>query len=100
MKMNTHRIWFVVLACLFSVVVLLSGCDSNDGPAESTGKKVEGALEKTGKKVEVVLEKTGQEVEGTLEKTGKKVEGTLKETGDKVDESVNRVKGMFQSSEK
>jgi hypothetical protein len=43
---------------MFALLVALSGCDRNDGPAEQAGKKLDNALEQTGKQ----MEKAGEAV--------------------------------------
>ncbi len=125
MKMHPKRIFFVGLACLVSTLVLLSGCDSDDGPAETAGKKVDQSVEaakesatEVGTKVKDAVDSSVTKVNETAkaageklsqgvdsakvaaQKTGEKVEGALEKTGEKVDETVNKVKGLFQSSEK
>ncbi len=50
------------LATCAMLVALLSGCDSNDGPAEQAGKKLDNALEETGKQ----MEKAGETVKDAV----------------------------------
>lgn len=40
-----------------ALVVALSGCDMNEGPAEEAGKKVDEATEQAGEKIEEAGEK-------------------------------------------
>jgi len=49
---------------MFALLVALSGCDRNDGPAEQAGKKLDNALEQTGKEMEKAGEAVKDAVKG------------------------------------
>jgi hypothetical protein len=42
---------------------LITGCESNDGPAEKAGEKIDNAIEETGEKIDTAVEETGEKVE-------------------------------------
>jgi len=48
---------------LTALLAALSGCQKQEGPAETAGKKVDQAVEKAGEKIEEVKEKAGEKIE-------------------------------------
>ncbi len=42
----------LVLAAICSIPMMLTGCDTNDGPAEKAGEKVDNAVDNAGNKLE------------------------------------------------
>ena len=49
---------------MFTLLVALSGCDRNEGPAEQAGKKVDDALGQTGKQMDKAGEAAKDAVKG------------------------------------
>jgi hypothetical protein len=54
-------------AIMGTLLVALSGCESNEGPAEEAGKKVDEATEQAGEKIEAAGEKIQDAAEGGTE---------------------------------
>jgi outer membrane murein-binding lipoprotein Lpp len=50
----------VVMTALLAV---LAGCQKQEGPAETAGKKIDQTVEKAGEKIEEVKEKAGEKIE-------------------------------------
>lgn len=50
----------VVLAALFAA---LSGCQKQEGPAETAGKNIDQAVQKSGEKIDEAKEKLGEKIE-------------------------------------
>ena len=46
-----------------ALLAALAGCQKQEGPAETAGKKVDQAVEKAGEKIEEVKEKAGEKIE-------------------------------------
>jgi PBP1b-binding outer membrane lipoprotein LpoB len=46
-----------------ALLVVLSGCQKQEGPAETAGKKIDQTVEKAGEKIEEVKEKAGEKIE-------------------------------------
>lgn len=42
---------------------LLTGCESNEGPAEEAGKKIDNMVEDAGEKIDTAVEETGEKIE-------------------------------------
>lgn len=53
----------LMLGATVAMMLSLVGCDSNDGPAEKAGARVDNAVEKAGDKIE----EAGDKVEDTLD---------------------------------
>lgn len=53
---------------------LLTGCESNDGPAEKAGEKIDNAVETTGEKIDNAVEETGEEIEDAGDKLREKTQ--------------------------
>lgn len=47
------------LAAAFALSALLAGCDTNEGPAEKAGAKIDNAMESAGD----TIEETGEKIE-------------------------------------
>jgi cell division protein ZapA (FtsZ GTPase activity inhibitor) len=61
----------VVMAAL---LVVLSGCQKQEGPAEKAGQKIDKAVEKAGEKIDQTTEKLGEKVE----KAGENIQDAAK----------------------
>lgn len=61
----------VVMAAL---LVVLTGCQKQEGPAEKAGQKIDKAVEKAGEKIEQTTEKLGEKVE----KAGEEIQDAVK----------------------
>jgi len=48
---------------LTALLAALSGCQKQEGPAETAGKKIDQAVEKSGEKIEEAKEKLGEKIE-------------------------------------
>lgn len=46
-----------------AMLAVLSGCQKQEGPAETAGKKIDQAVEKAGEKIDEVKEKAGEKIE-------------------------------------
>lgn len=57
-----------------ALLVALSACQKQEGPAEKAGKEIDTAVEKAGEKVNEAGQKVGQEVE----KAGEKIQDAAK----------------------
>lgn len=53
---------------------VLTGCESNDGPAEKAGEKIDNAMENTSEKIDSAIEKTGEEIEEADDKLREKTQ--------------------------
>ncbi len=52
----------------------LIGCESNDGPAEKAGQKIDNAVESTGEKIDNAVENTGEAIEEAGDKLREKTQ--------------------------
>lgn len=52
MKINKRGAIISLSSIMGALLILLSGCDQNDGPAEKAGKKIDDAAEQAGKQIE------------------------------------------------
>lgn len=57
-----------------ALLAALAGCQKQEGPAETAGKKIDQTVEKAGEKIEEAKEKVGE----TLEKAGAKLKDATK----------------------
>jgi hypothetical protein len=57
-----------------ALLVVLTGCQKQEGPAEKAGQKIDKAVEKTGEKIDQTAEKVGEKVE----KAGEKIQDATK----------------------
>lgn len=48
---------------LILAATLLTGCESNDGPAEKAGEKIDNAIEDTSETIDSAVEETGEKIE-------------------------------------
>lgn len=46
-----------------ALLAALSGCQKQEGPAETAGKKIDQAVEKSGEKIDEAKEKLGEKIE-------------------------------------
>lgn len=46
-----------------ALLAALSGCQKQEGPAETAGKKIDQAVEKSAEKIDEVKEKAGEKIE-------------------------------------
>lgn len=53
---------------------VLTGCESNDGPAEKAGEKIDNAMENTSEKIDSAIEKTDEEIEEADDKLREKTQ--------------------------
>jgi predicted small secreted protein len=53
---------------------VLTGCESNDGPAEKAGEKIDNAIEDTSEKIDNTVEETGEEIEEAADKLREKTQ--------------------------
>ena len=60
MKFKITMVASVVMTVL---LVALSGCQKQEGPAEKAGQKIDKAVEKAGEKIDQTTEKLGEKVE-------------------------------------
>jgi hypothetical protein len=52
MKQKSVGESLVAVLAMSALLVALSGCDSQEGPAEQAGEKIDNAAEQTGEKIE------------------------------------------------
>lgn len=79
---------FNYLLPFFAVTLLLSGCDSNDGPAERAGAKMDKTVENIKESFEPEkgpMEKAGENMDKAMDNSAEK----MKEMADKVEEKTN-----------
>jgi hypothetical protein len=57
-----------------ALLMALSGCQKQEGPAEKAGKEIDKSVEKAGEKVDKAGQKLGEEVE----KAGEKIQDATK----------------------
>ena len=48
---------------LTALLAALAGCQKQEGPAETAGKKIDQAVEKSGEKIDEAKEKLGEKIE-------------------------------------
>jgi hypothetical protein len=60
---------------MIALLVMLPGCQKQEGPAERAGKEVDKAVGKAGNEVDKAAEKVGEQVE----KTGDKIQDAAKD---------------------
>ncbi len=53
---------------------VLTGCESNEGPAEEAGEKIDNAVENTGETIDSAVEETGEEIEEAGDKLREKTQ--------------------------
>ena len=123
MKRHKHRL-SPLFVMAFIVLLSLSGCNSNEGPAESAGKKIDQSVEKAGESAAKIGKKVEDAVHSSVEKAkeaaeatgetvaagvdsakkaaataGEKVEGQVEKAGENVEETVNKFKEMLKPAE-
>ena len=67
----------LTLVPVFALILsanLLTGCESNDGPAEKAGEKIDNAMENTSEKIDSAVEETGEEIEEAGDKLREKTQ--------------------------
>lgn len=52
----------LLVAAGLASMLMLAGCDTNDGPAEEAGENVDNAIDKSGEKIENAGDKIQDEV--------------------------------------
>lgn len=52
----------LLMAAGFASLLMLTGCDANDGPAEEAGENIDNAIDKSGEKIENAGDKIQDEV--------------------------------------
>ena len=57
-----------------ALLVVLTGCQKQEGPAEKAGQKIDKAVEKAGEKIDQTTEKVGEKVE----KAGENIQDAAK----------------------
>jgi hypothetical protein len=57
-----------------ALLMALSGCQKQEGPAEKAGKEIDKSIEKAGEKIDQAGQKVGEEVE----KAGEKIQDATK----------------------
>ncbi len=81
------RIYALGLHVLFSVIMMMfiAGCgEQSTGPAEKTGKAIDGAIEKGTESVNEAMEKTGEVLNEAAEDASEAVDETLENTKDAI----------------
>ncbi len=53
----------IPVVALILAANVLTGCESNDGPTEEAGEKIDNAVEETGETIDSAVEETGEEIE-------------------------------------
>ncbi|HEY9200379.1 MAG TPA: hypothetical protein VIQ81_02180 [Gammaproteobacteria bacterium] len=64
----------IPIVALVLAANILTGCESNEGPAEKAGEKIDNAIEQTGEKIDSAVEETGEEIEEAGDKLREKTQ--------------------------
>lgn len=67
----------LTLAPVFALILagtVLTSCESNDGPAEKAGEKIDNAVESTSENIDNAVENTGEAIEEAGDKMREKTQ--------------------------
>ena len=83
-----------------SLFFMLGGCgnDSDKGPAEQAGEKIDNAIKETGNSMKDAMKKTGTAVNEAAESAGKAVNDAVEGTQSKMDAMGKEVKETTQET--
>jgi outer membrane murein-binding lipoprotein Lpp len=73
-KMMKLKMTIGASVVMTALLVVLTGCQKQEGPAEKAGQKIDKAVEKAGEKIDQTTEKLGEKVE----KAGEKIQDAAK----------------------